>query len=115
MADSNIRKSGEMIDYDQYMINEIIKCKNDILYFAETYYTIVTIDKGKQNIKLWDWQKKVLKAFIETPNDKQNAILRIARQSGKCDYKDTVIKIRNKTTGIVEESTIIDFFSKIKQ
>lgn len=108
-SDHSIRKANSKIDYTQEMINEIIKCKTDIIYFAEKYYTIITIDNGKQNIKLWEWQKKVLKAFVETPEGKSNCILKIARQSGKCVYKDTKIKIRNKKTGEIREITVIDF------
>jgi len=116
MAHGNIlRKSGEVVEYSHDMINEIIKCNEDIIYFAEKYYTIVTIDKGKQNITLWDWQKKVLKSFVETPNGKQNLILRIARQSGKCVYRNQKIKIRNKKTGEIEEILIEDFYKKNKK
>ena len=31
----SLRKKGEKLDYDQDMINEIIKCSQDIIYFAE--------------------------------------------------------------------------------
>ena len=114
-GNSVIRKSGEKIDYTQDMVNEIIKCKEDIIYFAEKYYTIITIDKGKQNIKLWDWQKKVLKAFVETPNGKSNIIMRVARQSGKCFLGENKIKIKNKKTGEIKEISIEDFFNQIKK
>jgi hypothetical protein len=115
MSNANIRNAGEKIEYTQEMINEIIKCSRDIIYFAEKYYTIVTIDAGKTNINLWDWQKKVLKSYVETPNNKQNVILRIARQSGKCFFSDTKVKIRNKKTGEIKEISIGDFYDKIKK
>lgn len=109
----NIKKAGQSTDYDENMINEIIKCKKDIIYFAEKYYTIITIDEGKVKIKLWDWQKKVLKAFVEPPDERNNAILKISRQAGKCFFHDSVIKVRNKKTGDILEMSIGDFYKKI--
>jgi hypothetical protein len=60
------------------MEEEIIKCKNDILYFAETYFYIIT-DEGKEVIPLFDYQKRLIEAF---KNNRFNIILS-SRQSGK--------------------------------
>ena len=116
-----LRKDDEQIEYTDEMVNEVIKCKNDIIYFAEKYYTIVTIDGGKQNIKLWEWQKKVLKAFVETPNDKQSVILKIARQSGKSTISSIFLTWyalfnKDKTVAIManKESLAIELLEKIK-
>ncbi|MFW6281857.1 MAG: hypothetical protein ACOC1O_03570 [bacterium] len=114
-GDDGLRKAGEQIDYTQEMINEIIKCKQDIIYFAENYYTILTIDKGKTNIELWDWQKKVLKVFVDPPDGRRNCILKIARQSGKCFCENNHIKVRNKKTGEIKEISIKEFYEKIKK
>ena len=42
----NLRSAGEKIEYTPETIQEYIKCKEDILYFAEKYYQIISIDKG---------------------------------------------------------------------
>lgn len=57
---------------------EYIKCKNDIVYFAENYCEINTIDKGKILIKLYDFQKQLLKEL--TSNDK--ILIHHSRQLG---------------------------------
>lgn len=113
LGNASLRKKGEKIEYTQEMIDEIIKCKTDIVYFAENYFYIVTGKKGKSKIELYDWQKKVLKAFVDTPNDKRHCIVKIARQSGKCFLADTKVKIRNKKTGEVKEITVGEFYNKM--
>ena len=115
LGNASLRRKGEKIDYSQEMIDELIKCKTDIVYFAEKYFYIVTGKKGKSKIVLYEWQKKVLKAFVETPNNKRHCIVKIARQSGKCFLDDTKVKIRNKKTGEVKEITVGEFYNKIKK
>ncbi len=55
-------KSKEIITKEEYnrRLDEIEKCKNDIKYFAENYFYIVSLDKGKQIIKLYNKQKEFL-------------------------------------------------------
>ncbi len=111
----NLRKAGEHIDFNQEMVNEVIKCSQDIIYFAEKYFYIIHPDRGKEKITLYEWQKKILKAYVETPNNKKHCVVKIARQSGKCSHKDTKVKIRNKKTGEVKEITMKEFYDKIKK
>lgn len=85
MGNKNLRGAGEKISMTQEEIQEYIKCKNDILYFAEKYYYIQTIDEGRIKIKLWDYQKKLLKAYENPPNNKRHVILASSRQSGKSE------------------------------
>lgn len=60
-------------------IRETIKCKNDIIYWAEKYYTIITLDSGKQLIKVYPKQKEFIKMMI-----RENRVINLsARQSGK--------------------------------
>lgn len=55
-------KTKEVVSKEEYnrRIAEIEKCKNDIKYFAENYFYIVSLDKGKQIIKLYNKQKEFL-------------------------------------------------------
>ncbi|MFW6377030.1 MAG: hypothetical protein ACOCZ5_00145 [bacterium] len=110
----NLRSEGEEIEFTKEMIDEYIKCKEDIIYFAEKYVYITTLDKGNVKITLWDYQKKILKAFIEPPENKRHIILMQPRQSGKCFCDDTMIKVRNKKTGKIEEIEAKKFFDRIK-
>lgn len=80
---TNLRLHGEQIEYTPAMIEEYIRCKEDIIYFAEKYFYIVTMDKGKQIIQLWDFQKKLLAAMMETPEGKRHLCVLSSRQSAK--------------------------------
>lgn len=121
---ADLRNVGEELEYTPEMIEEVIKCKEDIIYFAEKYFNIVTIDEGKRLIDLYDYQKKMLKAFTNTPpyknpktgslDSKRHLIIKIARQSGKCVYKDSIIKIRNKKTGKMMDISIEKFYDLVK-
>lgn len=111
----NLRKAGEHVDFDQEMVNEVIKCSVDIIHFAEKYFYIVHPDRGKELINLYDWQKKVLKAYVETPEGKKHVIVKIPRQQGKCFCNDTIVKIRNKKTGEIKEISISELYDKIKK
>ena len=87
MGNKSLRAAGEKITMTTEQIEEYIKCKNDILYFAEKYYYIQTIDYGRIKIQLWPYQKKLLKAYESPPNGKRHVILAASRQSGKSEIK----------------------------
>lgn len=116
-----LRKKGQKVDYTEDMINEIIRCSQDIIYFAEKYFYIVTGKKGKTKIVLYEWQKKVLKAFVETPDNKKHCIVKIARQSGKTTVS-TIFLLwyalfnKDKTVAIVahKQEAAIDILKRIK-
>ena len=78
-----IKKPGnvEYVTKEEYQerVKEIIRCKRDIIYFAETYYRVVHPAKGLHIIKLYDVQKEFLK-FL-TQNNK--VICCSGRQQGK--------------------------------
>ena len=67
-----LRSAGEEIEYTPDMVEEWIKCKEDILYFAEKYFYIVSIDEGRILIPLRDYQKKMLKAFLHPEKNKKH-------------------------------------------
>ena len=93
------------------MIAEIQKCKNDIHYFAEHYFHIVTSDDGKQKINLYPAQKRALKSLQKYRFN----IINASRQSGKTtlmtiyalwmtcfdDYKRVVIVANKENTAIM--------------
>ena len=121
LGNPSLRRKGEKIEYTQKMIDELIKCKTDIVYFAENYFYIITGKKGKSKIVLYEWQKKVLKAFVDTPNDKRHCIVKIARQSGKTTVS-TIFLLwyalfnKDKTVAIVahKQEAAIDILKRIK-
>ena len=66
-------------DEYEWRIREIVRCKKDIVYFAENYFRIVNLDKGLHVIKLYDVQKEFLRYLVE--NNK--VVCCSGRQQGK--------------------------------
>lgn len=79
LNNASLPTANTQMDFDIEKIKNIQKCKKDIVYFAENYFTIVNIDEGKQLIKLYKPQKRILKSL-----QKHNRCAVVAsRQSGK--------------------------------
>lgn len=80
---STIKKPGhvEYISREEYQqrIKEIIKCRRDIVYFAENYYRVVHPAKGLHIIKLYDVQKE----FLQFLTQHNKIICCSGRQQGK--------------------------------
>jgi hypothetical protein len=76
-----MKRPTEVTEYTPEMVQEYVKCATDILYFAEHYYYITSThnNKGKQLVKLYEFQKDILRGLVK--ND--HVILNAARQVGK--------------------------------
>ena len=109
----NLKSPGttEKVSQEEFIhrMNELDKIYNDIIYFAKNYFTIVSLDKGECIIDPYPKQVELINAM----KDNRRVIALSCRQSGKCVYSETLIKIRNKKTGKIEEITISDFFNRI--
>ena len=101
----NLPKANTQHNWTADMINEYIKCKADPIYFAETYFKIVHVDKGLIPFKLYEYQKEAIR--LSSLNRK--FVMNASRQCGKCISINTSIKLRNKKSGEVMEITIADF------
>ena len=77
-SDPNLRKANLLFQYTDEEIQEILKCRKDIVYFAETYVYLKT-EKGLKHIKLRPYQKKLLSNYQHN----RWCITLQARQSGK--------------------------------
>ena len=78
-------------EYTNQELTEIIKCKKDIIYFAEKYCKVKT-KEGIKQIVLRDYQIEVLNNYTKY---KKNIFL-AARQIGKCCSFDTNIVVKEK-------------------
>lgn len=78
-SEIGLRKSGITFKMTEDEIQEYIKCKLDIHYFAEKYCRIKTEDGSIQNIKLRDYQKEILNLYTNN----RFSILMGSRQIGK--------------------------------
>ena len=58
---------------------ELIKCKNDIIYFAQKYFYIISPKQGKHLISLYDAQIELIRKMV---NDDRVIVL-ASRQVGK--------------------------------
>jgi hypothetical protein len=86
MADHNtylgnplLKGSNVSIQFTKEQLEEYIKCSEDPIYFAENYMKIVTVDEGLVQIKLYDFQKEMMRSVY----DNRFTICKIPRQSGK--------------------------------
>lgn len=77
-SDPNLRKANLLFQYTDEEIAEILKCRKDIVYFAETYVYLKT-ENGLKHIKLRPYQKQLLKNYQEN----RWCITLFPRQSGK--------------------------------
>ena len=78
-SEVGLRKSGITFKMSDDEIQEYIKCKLDIHYFAEKYCRIKTEDGSIQNIRLRDYQKDILDLYTNN----RFSILMGSRQIGK--------------------------------
>jgi hypothetical protein len=106
-GNENILRKDALFKWTDDMKAELRLCVKSILHFAESHFYIITED-GKKKIELYKYQKNLLKAF---KNERFNVVLS-SRQSGKCLASNTLIKIKNKKTGEIEEITIGEFYNK---
>lgn len=105
-ANINYRKSNLVWQYTEHEMNEIKKCAKNVVYFANNYCKVMT-DDGYQQIKLRDYQEKI----IETYQQNRFSICVAPRQVGKC-LLDCNLLIYNKITNTTESISIRDLYSR---
>jgi hypothetical protein len=101
-----LKRVNEQIDWTPERVKEYLKCAEDPIYFTENYVKIINVDEGLVNFKLYDYQREIMLSY----KDNRNTIVCTARQVGKCCSINTPIRLRNKRTGQVLETTIGNFF-----
>jgi len=105
--------SVEYVTKEEYQrrVTELIRCKNDPIYFANNYYYIVSPGKGKHRIKLYAKQEELIQAMVD--NDRLCCLA--SRQVGKCCFYKSKIKIRKKSTKDVHEISIGELYDNISK
>jgi len=83
----NVPVAGAQYEFTAAMVEELRRCKEDIIYFAENFFYIVATDRGKEKIKLYEAQRRILKKFVS----ERNVIVCSSRQIGKALALDTPI------------------------
>ena len=87
-----LKSAYNTIDFEQWQIEEIIKCKSNINYFSEKYCKIVHIDHGLIDFVPYPFQRVMLKHM----QDNRFSILKTGRQMGKCFFINTSVETRRE-------------------
>lgn len=78
-GNSLLKGSGAPVNFTAHEISEFRKCYQDPLYFSMKYIKIVNIDEGLVAFEPYEYQKRMIRAFI----DNRYVITKMPRQSGK--------------------------------
>ena len=79
MNNPNLPAVGAEFEYSPTQISQLKKASKNLLYFAENFFYIVSLDEGRQKIKLHSPQKRSLRRM----RDNRFFILLASRQIGK--------------------------------
>ena len=63
--EKQIVRPNRDISFTPEMVRELARCATDVVYFAEKYVTIIHPIKGEMIIKLYPFQKEMIKAMAE--------------------------------------------------
>lgn len=108
------RKANLLFEYTQEEVAELLKCKNDVRYFANHYAWVKNAAEGGAvaPITLRDYQEDVLDVI----DNNRFSIILASRQSGKCCEYSTLVETEN---GNVQMGDMLEcnnsFLSKIKR
>lgn len=112
----NLPKAESTYAYTPKMMEDMEKCRKDIVYFAEHFFYINGIN-GKEHIKLFDKQKKILR----TIQNNKKILLITSRQWGKSTLMTivavwTALFFPDQTIVIVanKQSTATEIFNRVR-
>lgn len=89
--DDFVKRPNEELEYTPENIEELIKCRDDILYFTVNYVKIVTLDYGEKLFEPYEYQIEALDLL-----KKHRYFIGLwSRQSGKALSLDTLIPKHN--------------------
>jgi hypothetical protein len=86
-----VRRTGITFAWTDEEIQEWVKCAKDIYYFAEKYCKVKTEEGNITNIKLRDYQYKILDLYTKN----RFSILMGSRQIGKCVTFNSLVDLES--------------------
>ena len=87
-GNNNLKAAGVQLNWEEWQIDEWIKCKQDPVYFIKNYIKIVTVDHGLQPMKTYGFQEDFADAIL----NKSNRVIGLcARQMGKSTIMAAII------------------------
>jgi hypothetical protein len=78
-GNNKLRPAGTSIEYTSEMVAELIRCKNDPIYFIKKYIMVIHVDKGLVPLSLFPYQEKLIEAY----HANRKVITKQPRQYGK--------------------------------
>ena len=79
MGNKNLPNVNWKGEYTKQQVRDLKKASANILYFAENFFHIVNLDRGKEKISLYKPQKRTLRKM----RDNRFFVLLASRQIGK--------------------------------
>jgi len=79
LGNPNLKRSGVSVNWTPELVQEYVKCKNDVVYFVTKYMKIININKGLVNFVPYPYQEQMLKTMA----DERYTVIATARQAGK--------------------------------
>ena len=79
LGNPRLKKANVQLDYTKEQVEELVKCRNDIHYFCNTYMKIVNVDRGMMNFETYDFQDNIMNSVMSN----RFTICKMPRQSGK--------------------------------
>lgn len=79
LGNPRLKKENMKMNLTEEQVREFVKCAENPTYFIERYVKIITLDKGFVQIKLYPFQKEVVKDI----NENRRVIVKAGRQVGK--------------------------------
>lgn len=92
LGNKSLPTAESQYEWTPEMIAALAKAKDDVHYFAETFFTIINGDRKRENIQLREYQKRMLKTMA----DENRVIFNTSRQIGKCLSPSASITCRLK-------------------
>jgi hypothetical protein len=111
LGNTSIKRSNVPVNWTEERVKEYVKCAEDPLYFCEKYIKVVHVDRGFVPLEMYNYQKEILDKITNN----RRVVVVTSRQAGKCVFINTSIRVRNKITGEVIETTIGDFYEMQKK
>jgi hypothetical protein len=65
LGNKNLPRPDAQFDYasNPAWVADIQKCKKNILYFAENFFYIINLDRGREKIELYGSQRRILRSL----------------------------------------------------
>tara|TARA_Y100000310_G_scaffold344569_1_gene458026 strand:+ start:3198 stop:4934 length:1737 start_codon:yes stop_codon:yes gene_type:complete len=117
LGNKNLPRGDVEFEWTPQMVKDLKKCKRNILSFAESFFYIVNLDRGKEKIKLFPCQKRVLRGL----RDNRFVCLMASRQIGKttlmCIYCLWIACFQDDQRILIvanKEQTAINIFRRVR-